>query len=196
MFPFWQIPYSFCLYYSKFLFVPNCWNERKYTYWTIILLSGPLTSQNPLKIKTKPKYNGKKVFNPQLVALTYLKDFFFNQYPKKTNFGQLLGVHYKGLIPYKPRQIRRKNRQEMCHTSSEMQQVKQFIYTTFFLPWQLTIAIMSKRRRVFSQNGLSLATLSSIWHKSRNMVLTILTQVLNRVLRWETPIQNIQYNNS
>lgn len=110
MVPFWQIPYSFCLYYSKFLFVPNCWNERKYTYWTIILLSGPLTSQNPLKIKTKPKYNGKKVFNPRLVALTYLNVFFFyNQYPKKTNFGQLLGVHYKGLIPYKPRQMCRKN---------------------------------------------------------------------------------------
>lgn len=200
MFPFQQTPHSFCLYYSKFLFAHNCWNRQKYTYWALTLLSGPLTEPQPITNQnqdtTKQNMMVKKLSNSQPIASFISRTIWYintlKKKKKKTQriLGNSLGVHYKGRIPHTPSQGSRRNRNEKwgilrkrCASANGSSLLPSFCLD------RLTIAIMSKRRRVFSQNGLSLATLSSIWHKSRNTVLTILTQVLNRVLTWENPFK-------
>lgn len=118
------------------------------------------------------------------------QELYINSLKKKKKvLDNALGVHYKGPFPYKPSQVSRKYRNKKCAIHQKCKNANSSSILPSFCLDKLTIAIMSKRRRVFSQNGLSLATLSSIWHKSRNMVLTILIQVLNRVLTWENPFK-------
>lgn len=84
-----------------------------------------------------------------------------------------------------------KYRQVIGHSLSDMQ--------IFLVSWssscldKLTIAIMSKRRRMISQNGLSLATLSSIWHKSRNRILTIWSKYLTEFSYGKHPFKTSKY---